>query len=247
MFCQIITSKDTIVLEYFGAVIFDLDNSLFDEKKFIIAAYRNIAEYLAKLCDQSKKELFEKLFSMFLTKTSMYPRLFDDFIEEIGLKQEVLSELIKIYASTKVDLKPYPGAENILQNLKSQGIKLCLVTNGNIETQKNKIRQLGLTKYFDSIIYARKMGKGKEKPNPKVYSKALHLLFAKSEETFCVGDNPYTDFLGAKKLGIRTIRLLQGEFRNVRLTPEYEATITVKNLNELNDFFNKKFRINNAP
>ena len=239
MFPQPKSNKDAIVLASFSAVIFDLDNSLFDEKKFVIAAYHNIANYLANLCDQSEIELFENLLSMFQKKTSIYPKLFDDFIEEIGLKQEVLSELIKIYTYTKVDLKLYPGAEKILQNLKKQGMKLCLVTNGNVETQKNKILQLGLKKYFDSIIYARKMGKDKEKPNPQVYKKALQMLLTSSDETFCVGDNPYTDFWGAKKLGIRTIRLLQGEFRNVKLTPEYEAEVTVRNLSELSEFFSE--------
>ena len=238
------SNKDAVVLASFSAVIFDLDNSLFDEKKFIIAAYHNIASYLTKLCDHSEIALFEKLLSMFQRKTSMYPRLFDDLIEELGLNQEVLSELIKIYAHTKVDLKLFPGAEKLLKNLKKQGIKLCLVTNGNVESQKSKVQQLNLKNYFDFIIYAREMGKDMEKPNPRVYKKALQMLLTSSDETFCVGDNPYTDFWGAKKLGIRTIRLLQGEFRNVRLPPEYEAELTVRNLSELSEFLSKIIETN---
>lgn len=243
MFCPIIISKDAIALVFFSSIIFDLDNTLYDEKEFNIAAYHNIASYLGRLCNESEKFLFDELFKMFQKKSSMYPRLFDDFIKSLGLKKDVVPKLLQIFALTKVDLKLYSGAEDLLQNLKNKGIKLCLVTNGNVITQQNKVKQLGIAKFFNVIIYARDMGKENEKPNPIAYEKALEMLLVKSKETFCVGDNPYTDFLSAKKLGIRTIRLLKGEFKNVRLSPDYEADVTVENFSELTSFFNKNIRL----
>jgi ribonucleotide monophosphatase NagD (HAD superfamily) len=52
-------------------------------------------------------------------------------------------------------------------------------------------------------------------------------------EAVCVGDDPYTDFWGAKQLGMRAVRVLCGEFKDVHLSDEYEAEIVLHNLAEL--------------
>jgi FMN phosphatase YigB (HAD superfamily) len=43
--------------------------------------------------------------------------------------------------------------------------------------------------------------------------KALKKLDVVPSETFYVGDNPLVDFEGAKKAGMKTIRILRGEFK----------------------------------
>jgi putative hydrolase of the HAD superfamily len=85
------------------------------------------------------------------------------------------------------------------------------------------------------VIYARESESGKEKPDPGAYSVALHKLGVKAEETVCVGDNPHTDFWGAKQLGIVTFRLLCGEFKDVRLSDEFEAEVILDSLSEVMD------------
>ena len=55
---------------------------------------------------------------------------------------------------------------------------------------------------------------------------------ARPEETIFVGDNPEKDFPGAKKLGIKTVRINRGKYENKKsssLTVDYE----IQNLNEL--------------
>jgi len=144
----------------------------------------------------------------------------------------MLPGILKIYANTTIKLELALGAEHLLNALKKQKIKLGLVTNGNVETQRNKVRLLGIEKYFDTIVYARELVKENEKPNSAVYRVTLEALRCKPEETICIGDNPHTDFWGAKKLGVRTVRLLSGEFKDVRLSEAYEADLTVRNLEE---------------
>lgn len=221
-----------IVLARINAVIFDLDNVLFNEQDYINAAYRNIARFLSKRYPISEQQVYQKLLNVLQKKTSMYPHLFDDLLTELGLDQTLLTDILKIYVNTTLNLELHPCAEQLLNTLKKQKVRLGLVTNGNVETQRNKVRLLKIDKYFDTIVYAREAGKGKEKPNPEVYRVTLEALRSKPEETVCIGDNPYTDFLGAKKLGIQTVRLLNGEFKNVRLSAEYEADLAVKNLEE---------------
>ena len=214
-----------------STIIFDLDNVLYNERDYIHAAYREIAAFISERYRLQKEQIYQKLLIDLQTKTSLYPHLFDDLLADLGLNKSVLPNILNIYANTNVDLKLFEGAKHLLKTLKKQKIRLGLVTNGNVETQKNKVRLLGIEKYFDAVVYARDLGK--EKPNPAVYRVTLETLRSKPEETICIGDNPYTDFLGAKKLGIRTVRYLNGEFKEVKLSREYEADLAVRNLEEL--------------
>jgi putative hydrolase of the HAD superfamily len=61
------------------------------------------------------------------------------------------------------------------------------------------------------------------------------------EETIYIGDNPYKDFIGAKKVGISTVRVLfKGrEYSKVRLDKEYEADYEVEKLNEIMNLLKK--------
>lgn len=225
--------KQGSLLAKINAVIFDLDNVLYNERDYIDAAYLNIAAFLSNHCHRQREQIYQKLLNDLQKKTSLYPRLFNDALADLGLDQAMLPEILKIYANITIDLQFYQGAEQLLETLRKQGVKLGLVTNGNVETQRNKVRLLGVEQYFDVVVYARELGNHNEKPNPEVYRVTIQALNCEPEETICVGDNPYTDFFGAKKLGVRTVRLLRGEFKDIRLSAEYEADLAVRNLEEL--------------
>jgi putative hydrolase of the HAD superfamily len=218
-----------------NAVIFDLDNVLFDEQDYINAAYRNIARFLSERYRLWEKQIYTKLINDLHKKTSMYSHLFNDLLADLGLGSEMLPEILKIYANTTVKLELYPEVEPLFKALKRQKIKLGLVTNGNVEVQRNKVRLLGIEKYFDTIVYARELGRNNEKPNPAAFLATLKRLAVKPERVLCIGDNPHTDFFGAKKLGMRTVRILSGEFKDVTLNDDYEADETVPSLKELDN------------
>ena len=48
-----------------------------------------------------------------------------------------------------------------------------------------------------------------------------------------IGDNPNKDFVNIKKLGIKTVRVLTGNYKNLKLSKKFEAEITIRNLNFL--------------
>ena len=59
----------------------------------------------------------------------------------------------------------------------------------------------------------------------------------KTENTIYVGDNPLKDFFAAKKLGVITVRIKRkkGEYKNLRVSPPYEANYTIFSLLELEE------------
>jgi putative hydrolase of the HAD superfamily len=217
------------------AVIFDLDYCLFDEWVYVDAAFRSIARFLSSRSRFSEKTILDKINRVFVDKGSMYPRLFNDVVADLGLEQALIGEVLDLYGSVDVPLVLFPGAEPVLLKLKRLGMKLALVTNGMVQTQRHKVRLLGVEKFFDVIVYARECVTI-EKPNPEVYRVVLKKLGVNAERALCVGDNPYTDFWGAKKLGMLTLRLLLGPFKLVRLTDEYEAENRAYTLEEVVEF-----------
>ena len=160
----------------------------------------------------------------------MYPRLFDDAIDDLSLNQNLVQEILRLYATVDSKVELFPEAKNTLLALRRLGLKMALVTNGSVRIQRNKVRLLGVEELFDTIVYARETKFTKEKPNPEAYSAALQKLGVEAEKALCVGDNPHTDFWGAKQLGMRTVRVLCGEFKDVHLGDEYEAEIAMHNI-----------------
>jgi putative hydrolase of the HAD superfamily len=224
------------------AVIFDLDNVLYNEQNYTYLAFRSIAHFLSGHCSLSETEIYSKLVCDFEKKGSMYPRLFNDVIKDLSLEQDLVPEILKIYASLDTKIELFPSVASLLLELRGSGLKLALVTNGNSEIQRNKVRLLDAEKFFDAVVYARETDGGKEKPDPAAYALALQKLCVKAQETVCVGDNPYTDFWGAKQLGMRTVRVLFGEFKDVHLNEEYEAELSIHSLvefPEIIDQFNR--------
>lgn len=212
-------------------IIFDLDNVLYNETGYVFAAYHEISLYISENYKIDKEYIYTKLVNYLKEKTSMYPRLFNDLLSELGLNNKLLTTMLEIYSSVQPQLELFEGAEPLLSELKERH-KLGLLTNGRIETQKNKVKLLDIERLFDEILYARELGEKNEKPNTLAYKVLLERLKIDPEDAVCIGDNPYTDFIGAKKIGLLTVRVLTGEFKDVVVDKEHGACITVKDLRE---------------
>lgn len=222
------------------AILFDLGNTLYDKQQYLDGAFRNVAHYLKEQLDLDLKSVLDLLYRIWKVHSSHYEFLFKDLLEILGIySARSLDKTLHIYHSHKCRLKPYPGVTTLLANLKKH-YKIGVVTDGHPQMQRNKIRALGWKKMFDIIIYTADFDKSYLKPNPFVYQLAMETIGAKGEETIYVGDNPHDDFKGARQVGIFTIRVLQGEFKNIRLDQAHEADVTIKNIRDLSGLLRNK-------
>jgi putative hydrolase of the HAD superfamily len=216
------------------AVIFDLDNTLFDVEQYFSGAFSDVADYLKEKYHLSSIEIYQKLMNIWKEKTSMYPRLFNDLLGELGLEEE-LEKVVQIFNEYEGELKPYSDTIPLLSMLNQTNFKLGLITDGNAHRQRRKINLLDIARFFDVIIFTTEIGQSKLTEVP--FRKALHELKTSPEYSFYVGDNPYLDFKGAKQTGMKTVRLLKGEFKNIRKNEyiDYE----INELKELLGFFDE--------
>ena len=92
-----------------------------------------------------------------------YRNLFADTSNLISIpeKKIFVKDCLKYYRKFKPNrLKLYPGTINVLNKLKKNNF-LGIITNGNVNKQRIKIKTLRLKNYFQHIIYTRKFGKKK--------------------------------------------------------------------------------------
>lgn len=97
----------------------------------------------------------------------------------------------------------FPGARELLEELRSRGCKLGIVTNGFAATHHPKIDVLGLRPLVDALFLADEMGM--VKPDPGVFAHACRTLGSEPARTAMVGDRFDRDVLGAQALGLYTV------------------------------------------
>jgi putative hydrolase of the HAD superfamily len=97
----------------------------------------------------------------------------------------------------------FPGAIETIESLRSQGVRLALLTNGSADAQRAKIKQFGLAALFDYVCIEGEFGCGK--PDKRVYKGALQALSCQPAETWMVGDNLEWDVAAPMRLGITGI------------------------------------------
>lgn len=194
------------------AVIFDLDNTLYNVEQYYLGAFKEIAEYLSKKYNLHRQEIYNKLVNIWREKTSMYHYLFTELLNFFNLENE-LEDVIKIFNNYDSELNPYPEVIPTLEELKKRNYKLGIITDGNIDRQKRKIKLLGLEQFFEIIVFTKELDN--PKPSEIPFQEVVNKLKIIPQESFYVADNPLIDFEGAKKVGMKTVRILRGEFKNI--------------------------------
>lgn len=192
------------------AIVFDVDNTLYDAEQYFSGAFLDVAKFLSKKYNLPEVDIYEKLMSIWKKSTSMYAHLFDDLFDMLGIENGV-AEVVKLFNDYNGELEPYPGTRELLNSFKDKGFMLGIITDGTAHRQKRKLRLLGLESLFDVMVFTHVLGHSKLTEYP--FRKALEELDVTPEDSIYVGDNPHLDFKGAKEIGILTVRLLKGEFK----------------------------------
>ncbi|MDT3699774.1 MAG: HAD-IA family hydrolase [Thermincola sp.] len=99
--------------------------------------------------------------------------------------------------------KPIQGAGKLLSELKRQGYKLGVVSNGLARNNVLDLQRTGLESYFSSIVISSDVGY--RKPESAPFLKALAELETNPQNAVMVGDSMKEDICGAKKVGMRTV------------------------------------------
>lgn len=177
-----------------NALVLDLDDTLYSELEYLRSAYQFIAK---RLLPESHNELYERLINLYFKGQNV----FDVIISEYPEVNKV--QLLEWYRYHQPDIRLYDGVLDTLQAVKDD-YKFAIITDGRSQTQRNKIKALGLEQYVDEIVISEEIGS--EKPSKKNYLAVENKLNCKTY--IYIGDNLKKDFITPNQLGWMTICLL---------------------------------------
>jgi len=128
--------------------------------------------------------------------------------------QHEVDALVNIYRQHPPAISLYPDAAHFLNELlkTNEPCKMALVTDGLPPMQKNKVAALGIADRFNAVVYCWELNA--PKPNPAGLKEAIKRLEVLPQECVMIGDRIDHDMQPAKALGMTTIRLLRGRFKN---------------------------------
>ena len=123
-------------------------------------------------------------------------------LDRLGRSNDALAERIAddFTEMRRLEYELYPDAHHTLDTLKSLGVRLALITNGQAEIQRAKVARFALEGRFDHIQIEGEFGRGK--PEPDVYHHALERLGVGAAQTWMVGDNLEWEVETPQKLGM---------------------------------------------
>jgi putative hydrolase of the HAD superfamily len=89
--------------------------------------------------------------------------------------------------------------------LHAAGLKVAAVTNASGSHQRAKLTDLGIARFFDTVVIAGELGAAK--PDPEIFHAACDRLDVPSTQTLHVGDRLDVDALGARAAGLHGVWL----------------------------------------
>jgi len=202
------------------AVLFDLDNTLIDFIKMKREACRSAVKAMRKVgLKIDEKTCLEKLMDTYYRVGLESDVAITTFLKELTGKvdENILQAGIEGYLKAKPKfLKPYPYVLETLETLKSQGLKLGIITDARREKALQRLDAMNITKFFDIIVtYTESKVK---KPDLLPFKLAIEKLDLRPEDILLVGDSIRRDIEPAKKLRMKTL-----------LVKKYEDLKKIKN------------------
>ena len=95
-----------------------------------------------------------------------------------------------------------PDVTTTLPELSKAGFVVGLVTNRRRPVQ-DELAELGLLPYFDFVVFAGEVNVWK--PSPEIFQHAMERAASTPEQTVFVGDNFYSDIMGAQNAGLHPV------------------------------------------
>jgi len=218
----------------FTTVFFDIDYCLLDtptsERRIIKELYAQQGQHVGDEVGDQYREINRKLWVYLdrgeITRERLYVMRFEQLFtvhpffrpaEEVA--PWFLNELAHAY-----DVQP--GAEHLLNRLRSSGVKLFTASNGIGAVMNGRVEKAGLSKYLTGSFAADEVGA--MKPSFRYFDHIFrHSGETDLSRTLMIGDNPVTDINGAVDYG------MVGALFGARWQEPSKATYAAQTMNEL--------------
>lgn len=199
------------------AIIFDVDDTLYDRLEPFRAAYDTHfsgrwdlpRRLVYDAFSRRGQEVFEDSMNQKITMEEMYIYRIKHAMQDFGAvitDQEAL-DFQDAYLWQQHHLRFSPGMKETLDLCRERGVFLGAITNGPSDHQREKYRALQLGRWIPPDRFLASGDVGVNKPDPAIFHIAARRWQLVPEETFFAGDSYSHDIAGAKRAGLGTIWL----------------------------------------
>ena len=135
--------------------LFDLDNTLYDERLYLFPAYKEISLYIGKHYGLNPSETEQFLITGFENagRSNLFNRLCAKFQIPEPAMPDMLHILRTVHLPAPIGL--FEKAKHFMEALLKAGKKIYVITNGNVEQQQNKIHLIewhGMDKQIEFVL-----------------------------------------------------------------------------------------------
>lgn len=177
-------------------VVFDLDDTLIDQKRWIMLKMEGAAAALSNLIDRDR--LLRVAYG--LVEEGMHERLIDLLAERLNMPSMHPDLLENYRAAEPVEAPVYPDVEYAIASLRSAGLRIGLLADNPPSSQRAKLAKMRRVEaLFDATVFTREYGG--EKPDLAGFFEVARQLELAPHELLMVGDNVARDAVGAISAG----------------------------------------------
>ncbi|NUU78671.1 HAD family hydrolase [Paenibacillus xylanilyticus] len=209
-------------------LFFDVGDTLVDEWEPVDDIIGQFVREACSLGYPVKIEMVREIFASCYRKYEQWPmKVAIRTLISDERHREQIQEKLKFRKELE---KPFAAADAVLKEL-SRHYRIGIIANQSPGTAE-RLESYGLRRYVD--VLACSAEEGVSKPDPELYAVALKQAGCEPGEAVMIGDRIDNDIIPAKKLGMRTIRILQGYGRfQPELEGQEHADWTIESLEQL--------------
>lgn len=211
--------------------IFDLDDTLYDERQYVDSGLRAVARFVANRWQLDENISYQTMQQLLDSRGR--GRIFDDLLapNKLATKANVQA-CVSCYRLHQPQITMPTAHHQLLQQLPKP---LYLVTDGNKIVQQKKVQALCIAHYFKRIFITHRFGIQHAKPSTYCFELIKEAEQCNWRDMVYIGDNPAKDFINLNKLGVKTIRVLTGEHKDTIPKRDHDAQTSLMQLTELNE------------
>ena len=206
-------------------VIFDLDDTLYSEMEYVKSGFMAVAEYLGD------RYLYSSLKRYFRAGEPAIDMVLKDLNRE-----DEKEKVVQVYRQNKPELHLYDGVMDLISELKANNIKVGIITDGRPDSQRYKLKALGLDKVVDDVIVTDELGGVQFRKPCDIAFRIIQTKWRiNASDIVYIGDNLDKDFQAPRQLGMQSIRIANKEGVYYISTSFNDVDQTINSFGEVRD------------
>ncbi len=210
-----------------SCVVFDIDDTLYLERDYVRSGFAAVGVWI-------EASLGLRLFSdrcWIAFRSGRRRTIFDEVLASYGVdeqeREDLVVQLVERYRRHHPVITLLSDADEMIDRLRDEHT-LAALSDGPLDSQRAKVRALGLAARLDRIVLTEEIGPGRGKPDPAGFELIREWADVAAGRCVYVADNPLKDFGAPSELGWMTVRVRRagGIHQHLPTGPDVDVEVT---------------------